>query len=104
MKKQEPIHFTAEEVETHRLERLATAAAERDYTIAELADHFAPGTPGCHEALHVASMLCDSVDRYICDHPAVLGDPEWYQLASEAQDALFNLYQAIGAKHLGREE
>ena len=36
----------------------------------------------------------------LCSHPAILRNPEWYRLAAEAQEALWNLYQAIGDKHM----
>lgn len=97
------VTFTAEEIEATRLERLATAAEERETTPGELAVEFAPGTAGCHEAMHLASVVMDTVDRHLCDHPAVLSNPDWYRLADEAQTCLFNLYQAIAEKHLRGE-
>ncbi|HEV7305191.1 hypothetical protein [Ensifer sp.] len=89
--------------EQDRQQRLQAAIDRRDYTLDEMCEKFSPGTHGCHEALHVASMLGDLVDGRLCDHPAVLMVPEWYALAERAQEALFDLYQAIGAAHLGRE-
>ncbi|ASY64643.1 hypothetical protein SJ05684_c32210 [Sinorhizobium sojae CCBAU 05684] len=49
----------------------------RDYSLAEVKEKFAPGSHGCHEALHVASMLGDLVEGQLCNHPAVLLNPEW---------------------------
>jgi hypothetical protein len=92
--------FTAEELEQHRLRGLADAADDREVTIDELRDRFAPGSFGCHEALKLASVFLDTVDRHLCAHPAVLAHADWYRLASEAQTALYNLYQAIGDVHL----
>jgi hypothetical protein len=38
---------------------------------------FAPGTHGCHEALHVALMFAEIVDEYLVRHPAIKAKPEW---------------------------
>ena len=61
---------------------------------------FAPGTMGCHEALHMASVLAEMVDERLCEHSAIKQNDEWAALAEIARDTLFRLYQAIGAKHL----
>ncbi|MBB4287863.1 hypothetical protein [Roseospira goensis] len=63
-------------------------------------EKFQPGSYGCHEALHMASFLMESVDGSVLEHPAVVLNPEWFALAAQAHDALFALYQAIGAAHL----
>ncbi|GAB4067980.1 hypothetical protein KHC28_11280 [Ancylobacter sonchi] len=94
------VTYTPEEVEKTRLEQLAAAAEERETTPEELAADFAPGTFGCHEALQMASVFNDSVERHLADHPSILTNPEWYALAHEAGLALWNLYQAIGGEHL----
>jgi hypothetical protein len=65
------------------------------------AARFAPGTQGCHEALHMAHVLAEMVDERLCEHPAVRMDPEWKALADRAAEALHDLYQAIGARHGG---
>ena len=91
------------DLEQERRERIKAVIDRRDYSLAEMTEKFTPGTHGCHEALHVASMLGDFVDEQLCNHPAVLLNPEWYRLASTAQDVLFELYQAIGNAHLGDE-
>lgn len=61
--------------------------------------HFGPGSFGCHEALHTASILQAVVEENLVDHPAVVLDPEWFALASRASEALAALYQAIGSRH-----
>lgn len=94
------VTFTVEEIEAMRLERLAEAAVDRDVDQTTLVAQVAPGSFSCHEALHTTSVVMDMLDSHVCDHPSVLADPEWYRLASEASTALYNLYQAIGAKHL----
>lgn len=98
-----PVHFSPEEIEQDRLARLAAEAEDRESTPAELIARFVPGTFGCHEALHTASIVMNLVDERLASHPAVLANPDWYRLASEAHTALYNLYQAIGARHIGDE-
>src|SRR5438132_12351474 len=55
---------------------------------------------GCHEARHMALIFGEMVEVYLCDHPAVKGQPEWLALADKASETLFDLYQAIGREHL----
>ena len=62
--------------------------------------NYAPGGFGCHEALHMASVLADMVDEQLCEHPAIERNPAWLRLAERAEEALLELYQAIGAEHL----
>ncbi len=73
--------------------------AVEDETEAERAVRFVPGTFGCHEALHMASVLAEMVDERLCEHPAIQLQPEWRAKADAAATALFDLYQMIGAKH-----
>lgn len=61
---------------------------------------FAPGSLGCHEALHMAAFFAGTVDEELCEHPAIVANPEWKALADRAGKALADLYQAIGAVHL----
>lgn len=98
-----PIHLSPEDIEQDRIERLAAGAEDRESTPEELIADFAPGTFGCHEALHTASIVMNLVDERLCEHPAILANPDWYRLASQAHTALYNLYQAIGARHIGDE-
>ena len=48
---------------------------------ADDAARFAPGTFGCHEALHMAHVLAETVEERLCEHPAVRLVPEWKALA-----------------------
>lgn len=64
------------------------------------AARYAPGSFGCHEALHMALVLSELVAERLGEHPAVRRDPAWKALADRASDALFDLYQAIGADHM----
>lgn len=63
-------------------------------------ENFAPGSFGCHEALHMAWFLMESVERGLAEHAAIKAKPEWTALADKAHQALFDLYQAIGREHL----
>ncbi|MDR6955238.1 hypothetical protein J2X65_004617 [Ancylobacter sp. 3268] len=66
------VSFSADKVEQHRLEELAEAVADRETSAAELAVDFAPGSFGCHEALHIAAVVMNLIDRDLRSHPAVL--------------------------------
>lgn len=61
---------------------------------------FHPGSYGCHEALHAASMLTEFASTQLLAHPAILLDSDFYRRAHDIHAALFDLYQAIGEKHL----
>ena len=74
----------------------AKQIAERD----RIAATYRPGTFGCHEALHMASVARDFVEEHVCNHPTIGLNPEWEALANKACEALFDLYQAIGREHL----
>lgn len=65
----------------------------------ELAN-FAPGTMGCHEALHICSFLASAVDHELVQHPAIYSNHVWRRRAMKALDELATLYQEIGAAHL----
>lgn len=64
------------------------------------ADGYGPGSFGCHEALHMASVCHGMIDEHLCGHPAIVQNEKWSALAEKAASALFDLYQAIGAEHL----
>lgn len=59
-----------------------------------------PGSLGCHEAYHVASLLAETVEERLCQHPSIQMVPEWAALAARAAEVLHELYQAIGQKHM----
>lgn len=65
---------------------------------------FVPGTFGCHEALHMASVLMEMVEEKLCEHPAIEMHPLWVSLANRARENLFKLYQEIGSVHLQTSE
>lgn len=84
--------------ETEELRREILADMGEDETA--LQERFAPGTFGCHEALHMANVALEIVDRHLLEHPAIALKPEWFALAERAHKALFDLYQAIGGETL----
>jgi hypothetical protein len=81
---------TDAEIEQSRQEALADL--DKD-----MLANFAPGSMGCHEALHTAWIMVDTFDRHLLTHPAVVLNPDWYRRASRAHTELFELYQDIGA-------
>lgn len=82
---------------TQRLEENRKAWAENNV---DLDERFGPGSFGCHEVMHVSNMLAGLVDDQLCQHSAILRDPRWFRLATQARDSLARLYQEIGAVHL----
>src|SRR5947209_6801612 len=55
---------------------------------------------GCHEALHMASVVQDIVERHVLNHPAIVLNPDWYRRAYHASTELAALYQDIGRASL----
>lgn len=53
-----------------------------------------------HEALHMSSKLCEAVNEWLVDHPAIQADPERLDLAKQAAEYLMSLYQLIGRQCL----
>jgi hypothetical protein len=88
-----------DEIETERLSDVQWAADGGTRF-----EDFMPGTFGCHEAMHMASVLVDMVGNQLLEHPAILQNADWYRAASQARQTLFQLYQAIGAEHLAPRE
>lgn len=88
------------ELEDERLRLLDILAQERATTPPELLSHYASGSFGFHEAVHAASIVLDLVDDQLLHHPAIAGNDEWFRLAARASEALFNLYQSMGAAQL----
>jgi hypothetical protein len=52
---------------------------------------------GRHEVLHMSLFLAQCVEEQLMDHEQIRSNPDWMRLAETANDALFRLYQAIGA-------
>lgn len=94
---------TDAEIEAQRKEALSRLKGALHAGV-PLEEAFAPGTLGCHEALHTAALLLDMLERHLFDHPAVAANPDWYRTAACAHHHLFQLYQAIGAAHLSGAE
>ncbi len=55
------------------------------------------------EALHLAHVFGDTLDRHLAGHPVVLLHPHLYALAATAAMALAELHQAIGDLPTGDE-
>ncbi|WP_439623971.1 hypothetical protein [Shinella sp.] len=87
-----------ETLSTDRLEAERIAAI-RNASVRD-PEKFQPGSYGCHEALHAASMLTEFASTQLLAHPAILLDSDFYRRAHDIHAALFDLYQAIGEKHL----
>lgn len=64
---------------------------------------FAPGSFGCHELLDRVARAAEQLERDLLEHPACVANGQWYGLADEAATALHELYQRIGALHLGAD-
>jgi len=85
------------EVEQQRLDRIAE---HETYSGPDWDSGFEPGTFGGHELLDRTHLVLNLIDEHILDHPACVRDPAWYALANRAFEALFELYQKVGAAHL----
>lgn len=59
---------------------------------------------GRHEVLHMAAFLSKAVASELGDHAQVQANPAWKALADTAGRALWDLYQAVGAKHMADNE
>ena len=86
------------EVENERLRLLEDA---REGMEPDWADSFRPGSFGCHELLDRTSTVGGAVDEMLVSHPSCLLNPEWFALPERAMSALHELYQKVGAVHLG---
>lgn len=91
------------EVEAQRQDALKRIRQAMGGVVAFDEKGFAPGTLGCHEALHAASIVLDMVERQLLDHPSVVVQKDWYAKAVSAHQHLFELYQAIGGAHIPDE-
>jgi hypothetical protein len=59
---------------------------------------------GRHEVLHMAQFLSRAVWSELGEHAQVQANPAWKALADTAGQALWDLYQAVGAAHMAGEE
>ncbi len=53
-----------------------------------------------HEILHMSLFLAEAVDSQLVSRQLVQQNPAWKDLAENAHQALFDLYQAVGGEHL----
>jgi hypothetical protein len=63
-------------------------------------DHYAPGSLGCHEAMHMASVFSEMVSKNLCEHPAIKMNPFWQAKADAAFECLRALYEEIAKEHV----
>ena len=89
---------SAVDTEHERKRLLAELNAEQGK---DWAEQYKPGSFGCHELLDRTSMAAKNIEEYVLSHPACAQNPDWYSLADQAAAALHELYQRIGAEHLG---
>lgn len=59
---------------------------------------------GRHEVLHMAAFLSKAMASELGDHAQVRANPAWKALADTAGQALWDLYQAVGAEHMAGNE
>ena len=97
MNKNEHSRLDAEQERRQLLDELAADHGP------DSAEQNEPGSYGCHELLDRTALAADLVDQYVRTHPACLHNPEWFALAEQATSALNELYQKVGAVHLGDE-
>gem|GEM_PF-1112637 len=92
--KQPKVLWSDGEIESSRqehLQELSDDPVEQDV----------PGSFGCHELLDRTSVVMDNLERFVLSHSACVRNERWFSLAHKAFESLFELYQDIGATHLG---
>ena len=93
------IELVPSESEVDRQKLLAELHAEQE---ADWENEYAPGSFGCHELLDRTSLILQTLDSQILNHPACVLNPTWFDLAEEASAALAKMYQLIGEEHLSK--
>jgi hypothetical protein len=83
--------------EQERQRRLKEIQAEEP---SDWAAQYSPGSFGCHELLDRTSLVAEIVERQILNHPACVQNKEWFALADRAVNALQELYQQVGSRHM----
>lgn len=56
-----------------------------------------------HEALDRTSVILDSLEYSLLQHPAIDQNKDWKSKVETAQKALLDLYQTIGSDHFQKE-
>ncbi|WP_417819612.1 hypothetical protein [Terasakiella sp.] len=75
---------------------------EEGETVEELIEQSKPGSFACHAALHTTYLVMDLIARELLEHPSIVGNDQWFEKANTAHNALFDLYQSIGAAEADR--
>lgn len=68
--------------------------------IKQSAIDYSPGTMAFHETFHASYMIYSMFESHMMTSPAIFKDPELFVETAKARDALWNLYQKLGTKHL----
>lgn len=89
---------TDAEIEENRQRRLNELLEDAGWDLAM--DKYGPGSFGFHEALHTASIVMEMFDQYVLEHPSIVSDPVLYLNTARAFDALFEVYQNLGARQV----
>lgn len=84
------------EFEQGRLERVAKLDEHHREDDPDRQRSYARSPCSIHEALHMAHVFGDMVDRHLGAHPAVVPHPQLYDLANQPGYALAEQYRAIG--------
>lgn len=92
-----------ENVEEELRQRLSEIQAEAELSEHGLRNRYC-GEIGIHEVLDRTYLIGANVEAYLCEHPAVLLNPELYRLASLARGFLDELYQSVGALSVTDED
>ena len=71
---------------------------DRQLTLIDVERHTEGREPGyIHEAMDRSQVFMDMLGDHLLEHPAVVCDPQAFRWAHDAHQALFNLYQHLGA-------
>jgi len=89
------------DVEREREELLEELTSDHG---SDWAEQYGPASFGCHELLDRTALIADMVESHLVEHPACVGNRDWFLLAHQAAAALHELYQRVGAAHLIDDE
>jgi len=63
-----------------------------------LEKYYQPGTFGCHEAMHTAGLLSETVYHQLLRHPSIALNQEWFNQANFVSSELIKLFNMIAAE------
>lgn len=82
----------------HEADRRARLAALRAEWGKDFDARFGPGSYGLHEVLHTAQVAEGLVSRELLGHPACVRDPVLFAAATQAVEALAEVYRLAGER------